>query len=359
MALLRKINRLLVALLLLFLCLLLHSALLRGNTHTEPLRSLERPPRPDAVIPVLLCAAEERLGAAMATVNSIHSNTDADVFFYIVTLHDAVKLTRQYIEKTKLRRIKYKLLEFNPMVLREKVKPDSARPELLHPLNFVRFYLPLLDINHKKLIYVDDDVIVQGDIRELFHVQLKPGHAAAFASDCDLPQSHESVRSIGMQTTYMGFLDYRKQEVRDLGINPNDCSFNPGVFVADVDEWKRQTITKELEKWMSLNYRLNLYSSALVGGVASPPMLIVFHDRFTRLEPLWHVRHLGFSPDWYYADKELQEAQLLHWNGPFKPWTFPVAHSDLWERWFIPDPCGRFRVLRAKEREEEEEEEER
>lgn len=360
MALLKKINRLLVVLLLLLLCLLLHTALLRGNSlHRSTDNRILDVPHKDVEIPVLLCASEERLGAAMATVNSIHSNTDAKVFFYIVTLHDAVKLTRLYIEKTKLKHIKYKILEFNPMVLKGKVKPDSSRPDLLHPLNFVRFYLPLLDINHKRLIYVDDDVIVQGDIRDLFNVELKPGHAAAFASDCDLPYSHDMVRSIGMQTTYMGFLDYRRQEVRDLGINPTQCSFNPGVFVADMDEWKRQTITKQLERWMQENVRLNLYSSALVGGVATPPMLIVFHDKYTRLEPLWHVRHLGFSPDAYYPESYLQGAQLLHWNGPFKPWTYPSVHTELWERWFIPDPSGRFIVVRPKEGEQEEDEEER
>lgn len=53
----------------------------------------------------------------------------------------------------------------------------------------------------------------------------------------------------------MGFLDYRKQEVRDLGINPSDCSFNPGVFVADIGEWKKQKITKQLEKWLQENLK--------------------------------------------------------------------------------------------------------
>lgn len=53
----------------------------------------------------------------------------------------------------------------------------------------------------------------------------------------------------------MGFLDYRKQEVRDLGINPSDCSFNAGVFVADIGEWKKQKITKQLEKWLQENLK--------------------------------------------------------------------------------------------------------
>ncbi|XP_056223839.1 glycosyltransferase 8 domain-containing protein 2 [Seriola aureovittata] len=357
MALLRKINHVLLLLLLLMLCLLLHNTLLRASTrpklsdHWKNLGSAPQAPavrvsEVDNVIPVIICASEERMGGTMATINSIHSNTDANVFFYIVTFRDAVKLTRQYIEKTKLRGIRYKILEFNPMVLRGKVKPDSSRPELLHPLNFVRFYIPLLDINHKRVIYLDDDVIVQGDIKELFNMKLKPGHAAAFATDCDLPSTHEMVRSIGMQTTYMGFLDYRKQEVRDLGINPRDCSFNPGVFVADLSEWKKQKITKQLERWMEENFRQNIYSSAMAGGVATPPMLIVFHDKYTTLDPLWHVRHLGWSPDARYSESFLQEARLLHWNGPFKPWNYPAVHLDLWERWFIPDPSERFSLVR-------------
>ena len=53
----------------------------------------------------------------------------------------------------------------------------------------------------------------------------------------------------------MGYLDYRKKEVRDLGINPRDCTFNPGVFVADMKEWKKQKITKQLEKWMEENVK--------------------------------------------------------------------------------------------------------
>ncbi|XP_074554198.1 glycosyltransferase 8 domain-containing protein 2 [Halichoeres trimaculatus] len=357
MALLRKINRVLVVLLVLMVCLLLHSTFLRASTRPKPWdhwKSLGKGPQasavresdPDNVVPVIICASEERMGASMAAINSIKSNTEASVFYYIVTLRDAVKMTRQYIEKSKLKGIKYKIVEFNPMVLKGKVKPDSSRPDLLHPLNFVRYYLPLLDIKHKRVIYLDDDIIVQGDIQDLFNTKLQPGHAAAFATDCDLPSTHEMVRSIGMQTTYMGFLDYRKKVVRDLGIHPRDCSFNPGVFVADVNEWKKQKITKQLEKWMEENFRQNIYSSAMAGGVATPPMLIVFHDKFTSLNPMWHIRHLGWSPDARYSENYLQEARLLHWNGPFKPWSYPAVHLELWEKWFIPDPSGRFTLER-------------
>ncbi|XP_056605214.1 glycosyltransferase 8 domain-containing protein 2 isoform X3 [Triplophysa dalaica] len=375
MALLRKINR---GLFILLILVALYVLLNKTRSQMSKFSELKKDEieagvedETDRDVPVLICASEERIGASMATINSVFSNTQANVVFYIVTLRDAIRNIREYIDNTKLRKIKYRILEFNPMVLKGKVNPDSSRPELLHPLNFVRFYLPLLDIeNHERIIYLDDDVIVQGDIQELFHIKIKAGHAAAFASDCDLPQTHEMVRSVGMQvrifvcmlcishaisfyqsdrlqqTTYMGFLDYRKEAVRELNINPSECTFNPGVFVADVAEWKRQKITKQLEKWMTRNFRENLYSSAVAGGVATPAMLIVFHNRHTTIDPQWHVRHLGWSPDAQYPESILQEAQLLHWNGNFKPWEYPCVHLERWEKWFIPDPTGRFSPIR-------------
>ncbi|CAL8328328.1 unnamed protein product [Boreogadus saida] len=343
MPLLRKVNRALLTLLVVMVCVLLHSKLWRAP---PPHPQTEHKDNSKNDIPVVICASENRMGAAMATINSVHSNTDASLIFFIVTLEGAIQLTRQYIERSALKGIKYKILEFNPKVLSGKVKPDSSRPDLLHPLNFVRFYLPLLDINYNKLIYLDDDVIVQGDIKDLFSIRLQPGHAAAFASDCDLPPTHEMVRSVGMQTTYMGFLDYRKKEVRDLGINPRDCTFNPGVFVADMQEWKKQKITKQLEKWMEENVKQNLYSSSIAGGVATPPMLIVFHNKYTTIDPSWNVRHLGWSPSSSYPSYVLDKANLLHWNGLYKPWKYPSVHLDVWEKWFIPDPTGNFFLLR-------------
>ncbi|XP_061085746.1 glycosyltransferase 8 domain-containing protein 2-like [Conger conger] len=342
MALLRKLNRVLLGLLIFMVYIILYSRMHKGGVKGGAVE--EEMTEADDDVLVVICAAEERMGGAMATVNSIRSNTEASVFFYIVTLHDNVAYARQYIQKSELKDIRFKILEFNPTVLKGKVRPDSSRPELLHPLNFVRFYLPLLVVKHRRAIYVDDDVIVQGDIQDLYKTKLQPGHAAAFASDCDLPS--EVVRTMGMQTTYMGFLDYRKLEVRELGINPSDCSFNPGVFVADIERWKRQKITKQLETWMQQNYKNNLYSSAMSGGVATPPMLIVFHGKYTALDPIWHVGHLGWSPDTEYSDASLHEAQLLHWSGRFKPWDYPCVHMELWEKWYVPDPSRRFALVR-------------
>ncbi|XP_043824382.1 glycosyltransferase 8 domain-containing protein 2 [Dromiciops gliroides] len=348
MALLRRINQILLFLLVLTICVILYKKAYKVSTlknETDDAEDSEE--MEEEEIPVVVCAAAGRMGAAMAAINSIYSNTDANVLFYVVGLRNTLSHIRKWIEQSKLREIKFKIVEFNPMVLKGKIRPDTARPELLQPLNFVRFYLPLLIHKHEKVIYLDDDVIVQGDIQELYDTKLMLGHAAAFSDDCDLPSTHEMVRSAGMQNTYMGFLDYRKKAIKDLGISPGTCSFNPGVIVANMTEWKHQRITKQLEKWMQRNVEENLYSSSLGGGVATSPMLIVFYGKHSHINPMWHIRHLGWSADARYSEHFLQEAKLLHWNGRHKPWDFPSVHPDLWESWFIPDPSGKFKLNRG------------
>jgi hypothetical protein len=41
--------------------------------------------------------------------------------------------------------------------------------------------------------------VTTSDIKDLYHTKLEKGHAAAFATDCDLPSTHKMVRSRGMQ----------------------------------------------------------------------------------------------------------------------------------------------------------------
>ena len=57
------------------------------------------------------------------------------------------------------------------------------------------------------------------------------------------------------QNTYAGFLNYSNAHVRDLNVPGDACSFNAGVFVADLAVWRLQNVTARLEYWCTLNTR--------------------------------------------------------------------------------------------------------
>lgn len=121
----------------------------------------------------------------------------------------------------------------------------------------------------------------------------------------------------------MGYLDFKKEDIKKLGMRANTCSFNPGVIIANLTEWRNQNITRQLEHWMELNkqyvvytgekmgeydvvgpfcsyyaefvafLRNDLYSKTLAESIVTPPLLIVFYKRHSNIDPMWHIRHLG------------------------------------------------------------------
>ncbi|XP_076845400.1 glycosyltransferase 8 domain-containing protein 1 isoform X2 [Brachyhypopomus gauderio] len=284
-------------------------------------------------IPIVITAAEERLGAAVAAMNSINQNTGANVVFSIVTLNESVEHLRAWLSKTD---IKHKIITFEPKILEGKITNDAQKADLVKPLTFARFYMPVFLPDAEKAIYLDDDIIVQGDIRELFQTSLKSGHAAAFSDDCDSASSKGIIRGAGNQDS-----------IKKLGMKANACTFNPGVMVANLTEWKQQNITGQLEHWMQLNVREDLYSKTLGDSFTTPPLLIVFYRHHSSLDPMWHVRHLGGSGAGNrYSLQFVKAAKLLHWSGHYKPWGRVSSFSDIWDKWYIPDPTGKFHPIR-------------
>ncbi|KAI9521058.1 Glycosyltransferase 8 domain-containing protein 1 [Dissostichus eleginoides] len=93
-------------------------------------------------IPVLITAAEERLGAVVAAMNSVYQNSKANVVFTIVTLNDTVDHLNEWLTKTRLKNVKYKIVIFKPELLKGKISKDPQTLEAVKPLTFARYYLP-------------------------------------------------------------------------------------------------------------------------------------------------------------------------------------------------------------------------
>jgi len=168
-------------------------------------------------IPVVIAASEDRLGGAIAAINSIQHNTRSNVMFYIVTLNGTADHLRSWLSGSTLKTIRYKIVNFDTKLLEGKVKEDPDQGESIKPLTFARFYLPILVPSAKKAIYMDDDVIVQGDILALYNTPLKPGHAAAFSEDCDSASTKVVIRGAGNQVSYLFVILYRRSTLYNAG----------------------------------------------------------------------------------------------------------------------------------------------
>ncbi|CAG5132519.1 unnamed protein product [Candidula unifasciata] len=308
-----------------------------------PLGDKGNVPSSGKVVHVCITSDKNTLGGMVTLMNSIVSNTKSPVKFHLVVDSDSTDHLGIWLRTSKLKNADFEIKAFPLSWVSGKIKVRGGRDELGTPLNYARYYLPRLFPKLKeRVVFIDDDCIVLGDIAELNNMTIKPGHIAAFSEDC----SGLSKRLSRLTNVYAEYLDFKNEHIKKLNIKPDACSFNTGVFVTDLAIWQQLNITSQLDYWMELNTKEEVYGNEKGGGGSQPPMMIVFYNKYSPIDPMWHVRYLGWTPGTSYSQSFVRQAKLLHWNGRFKPWGRTSQHSDLWDKYFIPDPINQFRPVR-------------
>jgi len=223
-------------------------------------------------------------------------------------------------------------------------KTSKSRRVLASPFNFAPFYLDYYlaepgqersDI--RRLIYLDTDTLVLGDLAELYDMDLQ-GHTCAAVPYC-----------------LQRFEDYINFEVlAELGFegvyDPKSCIANRGILIIDTALWKQKNITGRVEDWM-VRYR-NAERDLWMGGMSQPPWLLAMNGDYLHLGDDWNcnslgrdsmsmwesvilrrsgfdhkaLRILGVKLGMYgsiqpYVVTCSSKAKLLHYNGDMKPWV--------------------------------------
>eukprot|EP00274_Cyanoptyche_gloeocystis_P005085 CAMPEP_0196655382 /NCGR_PEP_ID=MMETSP1086-20130531/5131_1 /TAXON_ID=77921 /ORGANISM="Cyanoptyche gloeocystis , Strain SAG4.97" /LENGTH=182 /DNA_ID=CAMNT_0041987655 /DNA_START=470 /DNA_END=1015 /DNA_ORIENTATION=+ len=177
----------------------------------------------------------------------------------------------------------------------------TGRTDLADPLNLSRFFLGELFPTLCKVIYLDADVLVLGDVEELWNSTLVEGHTAAFVP---------SGRSMD------GFFS----RALKLRVNIKKYNFfNAGVLVADLNAWRRQQISKACMYWVYENARERLYD-----GGSQGPLNLVFGEKYQYLPQSWNMLVWKFK-------NTSASPKILHYSGVKKP--YGPYHVQLSEKW--------------------------
>jgi len=308
---------------------------------------------PSEIIHVELTTSAVSLGGAIAAINSVHLNTRHAVRFHIFAPDDGdlIQHLSNWISETHLREIDFEIIPFNTSVVSPRLSSSPrARTELASPMNFARYFTPLILRERPggdeigRLVHLDDDVIVQGDIVNLWNQTMNHRYWAAFTNEC-MGHKH-SLHSHLLSA----FVNFNNPAVRKLKIPPATCAMNTGVYVVDLFYWMKHNITDQLEQWLTLNFvsKGDLFDHQREIGYSGPPMMLVFHDKYHEIDPLWHVHGLGEPSGERHSIHYLENAHLLHWSGVVKPWgrIDDAMGKTVWDTYFLPDPWQQFKVLR-------------
>ncbi|KAL2570160.1 hypothetical protein AAZV13_18G171200 [Glycine max] len=173
-------------------------------------------------------------------------------------------------------------------------------PKYLSMLNHLRFYLPQVYPKLDKILFLDDDIVVQKDLTGLWAVNLN-GKVNGAVLTCG-----ESFHRFDK------YLNFSNPHIAK-NFDPNACGWAYGMNMFDLKVWKKKDITGIYHKWQNLNEDRVLWKLGTL-----PPGLMTFYGLTHPLNKSWHVLGLGYNPS---VDRsEIDTAAVIHYNGNMKPW---------------------------------------
>lgn len=167
------------------------------------------------------------------------------------------------------------------------------------PASLVRLVLPeLLAQRYDRLLYLDCDTEICGDLAPLFDLDLQDLALAA------VPASRSTGRMSPAE------IQRRDARFRALGMTEPFRFFNDGVMLIDVARWNTERIGERALDFIERN-------PALCQLPDEDALNAVLDGRILDLSPVWNFRaHLMLSP----RAGDLADPVIRHYDGPQKPW---------------------------------------
>lgn len=154
---------------------------------------------------------------------------------------------------------------------------------------------------YQKVIFLDADIQVVGDISTLFGLDLEGKPFAA------VPDVVIHSDALGQWQSYLG----------GLGLDTGISYANTGVLVIDPARWEQQDLSARV-----LDY-VNKHAAACFLADQSAVNALV-RGQFTKLSPIWNM----LSVLWFRSSlAELVSPAVFHYSGSSKPWrplTWPM-----------------------------------
>lgn len=200
---------------------------------------------------------------------------------------------------------------------------QHLRPSCTSLLNHLRIYIPELFPDLNKIVFLDDDTVVQHDLSSLWELDLN-GEVigATFDSSCgdDCCPGRK----------YKDYFNFTSPIISSK-LDYDRCGWLYGMNVFDLQAWRKTSITATYHHWLKLNLNSGF---ELWNPGALPPSLIAFEGHVHRIDPSWHIAGLGYRSMINVTESILEDVAVVHFSGPAKPWLEIGAPGirSLWSR---------------------------
>ncbi|CAN6468417.1 unnamed protein product [Victoria cruziana] len=169
-----------------------------------------------------------------------------------------------------------------------------GRTEYLSMFSQAYFYVPEIFHNLKRIIVLDDDVVVQKDLSPLWSLDLE-GKVIGAPKFCRVRLAH-----------LRGYLNTE-------GFNHDGCVWMSGLSVIDLEKWRELHLFHKYQEWIKNKNGVPLFRAGALSA-----SLEILNDLIYSLDDSWVLSGLGHQ---YGIDTNtISKAAVLHYNGNMKPW---------------------------------------
>ncbi|XP_027350215.1 probable galacturonosyltransferase 14 isoform X2 [Abrus precatorius] len=186
-------------------------------------------------------------------------------------------------------------------------KLQARSPKYISLLNHLRIYLPELFPNLDKVVFLDDDVVIQRDLSLLWEIDLE-GKVNGAVETC------RGEDDWVMSKHFRNYFNFSHPLIAKH-LDPNECAWAYGMNIFDLRAWRRTNIRETYHSWLRENLKSNLTMWKL--GTL-PPALIAFKGHVHPIDPSWHMLGLGYQNNTNI--ESVIKAAVIHYNGQSKPW---------------------------------------
>lgn len=241
-------------------------------------------------IPIFFAIDDGYTKFLAVALQSLIENASKDYKYLIKVLHTNVqKEHMEQIKKYENENVNIEFVDLNYYI--EKVQDKLYTRDYYTNTTYFRLFLPELYPQYDKVLYLDSDIIVLGDVSKLYNTEMGTNLVAAAPDDI-------------IQTTKV-FQDYAELVV---GVAKYEHYFNAGVLLMNLDELRK---FKFQEKFLYLLEKVKFsvaQDQDYLNRLCKGRVKLISHD--------WDVMP--------YVNEETkpEDIKIIHYNFAYKPWHF-------------------------------------
>ena len=242
------------------------------------------------VIPIFFAVDDGYVPFLAVALESLIKNSSKDYYYAIKILYTNIEeRNKKKIAKYERDNVKIEFVDLNYYI--EEVQDKLYTRDYYTKTTYFRLFIPNLYPQYDKVLYLDSDIVVLGDIADLYNVEI--GNNLVAAAPDDVIQSSNI------------FQEYAE---RVVGVAKYQNYFNAGILLMNLDEMRKFDFQ---EKFLYLLEQIKFtvaqdqdYLNRLCKG------------RVKIISTIWDRMPI---PDSSVNEKDLK---IIHYNLIYKPWHF-------------------------------------